>query len=103
MIIDEISEYLEELDESSMRLVGFDECIIALTYDNSIVYDVEKIISILMKRDGMEEDEAYEFFDFNIASLKSGELNNPVFISIKIKDWDRKRNPKISENIETFF
>ena len=32
-----------------------------------VAYDVKKVISILMSRDDMTEEEALEFYEFNIA------------------------------------
>ena len=32
-----------------------------------VVYSVDRVIEILMARDGMTNDEAIEFFEFNIA------------------------------------
>ncbi len=43
------------------------------------VYDIEKIIAIYMYRDGMTEDEAREFFEFNVIGAWVGETT-PAFI-----------------------
>ena len=40
---------------------------------------VEKIIEILMTRDGMDYAEAYEYYSFNIVGSWMGE-NTPVFV-----------------------
>ena len=49
---------------------GFDECLIGLGRrcgkPDIAVYDEEKCIDLLMKRDGMTHDEATEFFEFNV-------------------------------------
>jgi len=37
------------------------------------VYDVNKVLEILMKRDGMSDVEAVEFFEFNIEGSWVGE------------------------------
>lgn len=60
---------------------GLDEaCIgVILTGSNSrLVYNYRTIINMLMK-DGMTEEEAEEFADFNIVSLTVGE-NMPVIL-----------------------
>lgn len=44
-----------------------------------LAYDVNKIISILMDRDGMTDEEAWEFYEFNILGSYVGELT-PIFI-----------------------
>lgn len=43
------------------------------------VYDIEKIVAIYMYRDGMTEDEAREFFEFNVMGAWVGETT-PAFI-----------------------
>ena len=58
---------------------GYDEALVGVTTDGLAVYDNYKIISILMERDGMDEDEAIEFFDFNIAGSYMGE-ETPIFM-----------------------
>jgi len=44
-----------------------------------IVYNVDKVIEILMKRDGMTEEEAFEFFEFNIQGGWHGE-ETPMWV-----------------------
>ena len=47
-----------------------------------ILYSKEKIIDILVERDGMTSEEAIEYYDFNILGLYAGE-QNPVFLITK--------------------
>jgi hypothetical protein len=58
---------------------GYDEAIIGQTTKELVVYNVAAIIDILMKRDGMTEEEALEFFEFNIDGSYMGE-QTPIFI-----------------------
>lgn len=44
-----------------------------------LVYSVEKILNILMTRDGMSHEEAVEFFEFNIEGSYMGPLT-PVYV-----------------------
>jgi hypothetical protein len=44
-----------------------------------LVYDAEKIRDILMKRDGMDAEEAREFIEFNIEGGYLGE-QTPVLV-----------------------
>jgi len=71
-----------------LRIDGFDEAIIgpALVWDstgmrrNVIVYDAEKILEILMRRDGMTDmEEAREFIEFNIEGAYVGP-HTPVLV-----------------------
>jgi hypothetical protein len=52
---------------------GLDEAIIGTSTKDLAVYDVYKIIAILVARDGMTEEEALEFFEFNIGGSYMGE------------------------------
>ena len=49
---------------------GYDAAIIGVArrcgQPDLIAYDLEKIIEILVKRDGMSYEEAVEYFEFNI-------------------------------------
>jgi len=66
-----------------MRADGLDEAIIGVAtrpnMEDVLAYDVDKIIDILVKRDGMTEEEAYDFYGYNIASAWVGDTT-PVFI-----------------------
>jgi len=44
-----------------------------------LAYSFEKILAVLMERDGMSREEATEFFDFNIACAWVGN-GTPVYI-----------------------
>jgi hypothetical protein len=45
-----------------------------------LVYDASRIIEVLMQRDEMTRDEAIEFFEYNIESVKTSEGNHPLYI-----------------------
>jgi hypothetical protein len=45
-----------------------------------VAYDTAKILDILCERDGMDDDEALEYFEFNIAGAYVGD-RTPIFIS----------------------
>lgn len=66
-------------DETFMFADGFDDAIIGLCQrTNCVIYSVQKIIQILMVKEGMEYFDAVEHFDFNIAGGYLGELT-PIF------------------------
>lgn len=79
MSIDEIAS----INPEALICVGFNDAIIGMVerFDLPIIvaYNVDKIISILIERDGMTYDEAYEFYEFNIKNAWVGE-NGPAFI-----------------------
>lgn len=44
-----------------------------------VVYDYERCVEILMERDGMTEEEADEYMEFNVIGAYMGEFT-PVFL-----------------------
>ena len=49
----------------TLYATGFDDAIIGRGerfHDSFVVYDLDKLLDILMERDGMTEEEAREFF-----------------------------------------
>lgn len=65
-----------------LKADGFDEAIIGVVQRvgvQAICYDEDKVIEILMERDGMTLIEAMEYFDFNIAGAWVGE-STPFFL-----------------------
>ena len=69
-MIDQILE--DHPDESFLKADGFDDAIIGLD-DGSmrLIYSCKKCIEILMQ--DMEEEEAIEYFDFNVRGAHVGE------------------------------
>ena len=73
-----ISEYYPE----SMLVDGFDECIIGICHrigqEAIVAYGKGQVIAKLMA-EGLDEEEAYEHFDYNIIGSFVGE-QTPCFI-----------------------
>jgi hypothetical protein len=76
-------EEIAEHNEEALFCDGFDEAIIGYAERINLgpvaAYDVNKIIEILVLRDGMTHEEAVEYFYFNIHGAWMGE-NTPVYI-----------------------
>jgi hypothetical protein len=79
----EIREYLAENNEELLMADGFDEALIGTVSGACrqavACYDYRKCVEILVKRDGMDEEEAEEFLDFNTLGAYVGELT-PLFV-----------------------
>jgi hypothetical protein len=77
----EIEEMLE--DSPALKADGLDDAVIGIGYrcgqPDLLVYDVDKVLDILVERDGMSYEEAREFFDFNIGGAWMGE-GTPVWL-----------------------
>jgi hypothetical protein len=67
----------------AVKFDGFDGAILGFGSQygsfECLVYDRQKCIEILVDRDGMDYDEALEFFEFNVACLYAGP-GTPIFI-----------------------
>ena len=65
------------------KAVGFDDAILGLGrrcgQPDILVYDVDKCIEILMKKDNMTQEEAVDFFEYNIVGAWMGE-GTPIFL-----------------------
>ena len=65
-----------------LKADGFDDAIIGVVQRigvQAICYDQDKVIEILIERDGMTYEEAIEYFEFNIAGAWVGE-STPFFL-----------------------
>lgn len=73
---------LEELylDQEFVLADGFEDAFLGVD-DRTLVcvYDSEKCVKILMKRDGMSREDAEEFFSFNVTGAYVGE-KTPIFV-----------------------
>jgi hypothetical protein len=74
-----------KIEDNNLQLKaahGFDDCIIGVGercgHPSAFVYDGSKIIRKLMKQ-GMDKEEAREFFEFNILGAWVGDTT-PIFI-----------------------
>lgn len=77
-------EEISEWNENALLCDGFDEVIIGIAERINlgpvVAYDIDKMLEILMERDGMSYEEAHEYFTFNIIGAWMGEFT-PIFIN----------------------
>jgi hypothetical protein len=73
---------LAESEEAMIKMDGYDDCILGVIkgagQETKICYDVNLVIKRLMA-DGLSEDEALEFFEYNQMGAYVGE-STPVFL-----------------------
>ena len=75
-----LSKILDEYpEEGFLKADGLDDAIIGIWSEGRLVYSVDKVIEILMK--DMTEQEAIEFYEFNIECAYVGE-RTPIFIKL---------------------
>ena len=76
-------EEIEEINPEALLCDGFDEAIIGMAerinLSHVVAYDVDKMLEIMVERDGMTYEEAMEYFDYNILGAWMGEYT-PVYI-----------------------
>ena len=89
---------IEEYAPDAIILTDLDEAIVGIVESfgggSRILYDKNKILDILMERDGMTHSEAEEFYDYNILGGYFGEMN-PIFLDKNVK--------MVTENKQTKF
>jgi hypothetical protein len=77
-------EEIADINPEALLCDGFDEAIIGIAERINlgpiVAYSVEKILDILIQRDGMTYGEAQEYFDYNILGSWMGD-NTPIFIT----------------------
>lgn len=80
-------EEIAEINPKALLCDGFDDAIIGIAERINlgpvVAYSVEKIINIMMTRDEMSYEDAYEYFDYNIRGAWVGEYT-PIFITTEI-------------------
>jgi len=72
-----------------LKIDGFDNAIIGVeeSVEQKLIYDIDKIAEILITRDQMTEDDAYEYISFNITSAYVGE-KTPILVKTgKLEDF----------------
>ncbi len=75
-----MKELLEKIDPELLYADGFDDCILGMTFRDStpvVLYSSSRIIQSLSK--DMPEEEAIEYFEFNINGAYVGE-RTPMYV-----------------------
>ena len=71
---------MSELTINDTILVdGLDDALLGYDTKSRAVYSVIKIIQIFMERDGMDEETAREYFDYNVEQASLGEYT-PIYL-----------------------
>lgn len=84
----ELREFVDTFGDDEVIIYhGYDDAVIGLGYQHTrgpvLIYDYDLIIAALM-RDGMSEDDAIEFYDFNVAGTWAGE-RTPVIMNARFE------------------
>jgi hypothetical protein len=73
-----LREKVADMNPEAILWDGLDDAIIGISIDNRTVYGLNKMI-LLFQEQGMSEEEAMEWIDFNIISAYVGEYT-PIHI-----------------------
>ncbi len=64
----DITYIKSNLEEGAIILDGLDECILGYSNDGLLIYSYQKMVEFFCE-DGMTQEEAYEWIDYNILGL----------------------------------
>ena len=70
-------------DNKPLLAEGFDSAVLGMSRgtlgEDVAVYSIARCIDVLVKRDGMSEDEAIEYMNFNVLDAYMGPMT-PIFV-----------------------
>ena len=69
----ELLESITEFNPEAKLADGFDDSILGYDTKGRVIYSVNSILDTLVNRDGMDYDEAQEYFGFNIECAYVGD------------------------------
>ena len=81
-------EELMDIYDGCLMADGFEEALVGFVtrFNNPVtIYDLRKCFDILVRRDGMSQEEAEEYMDFNVLGAYVGE-ETPIFIGDYINE-----------------
>jgi hypothetical protein len=80
---EDLREWVARHNEDALLADGFEAAIVGIAercgQPALVVYDAWKCVEILIERDGMDPEEAMEFFQFNTLGAWAGE-NTPLYM-----------------------
>lgn len=76
-----LREIISENNPDAMLLDGFDDALIGMSECHRAVYSIEAIIRVLMLENDMTEEDAWDYYGYNIACAYVGEFT-PLYVYI---------------------
>ena len=81
---EDVANHIGTINEEALLADGFEAAYVGWAERCSkpalAVYDYEKCVRVLVERDGMSDEEAREFIEFNVTGAWCGE-NTPLFMT----------------------
>jgi hypothetical protein len=91
---------MEQNDSDLLQADGLQDAIIGVGVrcgkPDILVYDVQKVIDVLTRRDGMSHEDAWDFFHFNIEGAWHGECT-PIWMYPINDSEDGSEDERIAE------
>lgn len=80
-----LTSILENFHEEEITIAdGFDEAVIGIDMNTMrLIYSVSKVIDIMMDRDGMDEQDALDWYEYNMQSTWVGD-HTPIWCEDRI-------------------
>ena len=83
-----VRQWCDESEEKTLFAEGLDDAVIGITRDlpsgaYRVVYDIHRVVNVLMNEQGMTHDEAVEHIEHNIAGAHVGPMT-PVWSFLPI-------------------
>lgn len=82
-------DFISTFNEQALLADGFEDAFLGMSEvfgrPSLATYDKDKCIEILMTRDSMTEEEAMEYFDFNVSGSWVGD-STPIYLTLWNKD-----------------
>lgn len=82
----EVDEWADAAEIELICADGFDDAIVGIGQQfntHFVVYDYDQVIQTLIDRDGMDEEGAIEYFEFNVVGAWVGEAT-PCFVRTQV-------------------
>jgi hypothetical protein len=80
----DLREWVAEYNDEALLADGLEAAFVGVASyfgkEPVAVYDADKCVAIFMEQDGMDYDEAQEYFDFNVAGAYVGEYT-PLYLT----------------------
>ena len=77
--ISDIERHLDCCDDEAIRFDGLDDAVIGTDHDGNLVYEYEIMIRLFVEQ-GMTEEEAEEWINFNVIGTNGGHGFTVLFL-----------------------
>ena len=104
MNVEEPEDLLELLDDGTKYLSEYKDCALGIDSNGKMIYSADLIIAQLMERDDMSEEDAKDFYSYNI----SGSSDEVILLEVGVYEKEEGLEPKpdgkmLSKDIAVFY